>query len=60
MFSDYATFNHEPFGMCSRSETAVLTDARLRILNEVISGVAVVKIYAWEKPFARLVTEARR
>ena len=29
-------------------------------MNEIISGMKVVKIYTWEKPFAELVTGARR
>ncbi|XP_038070620.1 multidrug resistance-associated protein 4-like [Patiria miniata] len=43
-----------------RSKTALLSDARIRIMNEVISGMRVIKIYAWEKSFAKLVSEARR
>ncbi|XP_070787041.1 ATP-binding cassette sub-family C member 4-like [Enoplosus armatus] len=43
-----------------RSKTAVLTDDRIRIMNEVVSGIRIIKMYAWEKPFSALVTEARR
>ncbi|XP_054655590.1 ATP-binding cassette sub-family C member 4-like isoform X3 [Dunckerocampus dactyliophorus] len=43
-----------------RSKTAVLTDRRIRIMNEVVSGIRVIKMYAWEKPFSALVTESRR
>ncbi|XP_075896037.1 ATP-binding cassette sub-family C member 4-like isoform X2 [Nelusetta ayraudi] len=43
-----------------RAETAVLTDERIRTMNEVISGVRVIKMYAWEEPFATLVDEVRR
>ncbi|XP_068575379.1 ATP-binding cassette sub-family C member 4 [Cebidichthys violaceus] len=43
-----------------RSETAVLTDDRIRIMNEVVSGMRIIKMYAWEKPFAALVSEVRR
>ncbi|XP_022093426.1 multidrug resistance-associated protein 4-like [Acanthaster planci] len=42
-----------------RSKTALLSDARLRIMNEVISGMRVIKIYAWEQSFGKLVTESR-
>ncbi|XP_029968450.1 multidrug resistance-associated protein 4-like [Salarias fasciatus] len=43
-----------------RAETAVLTDDRIRTMNEVISGIRVIKMYGWEKPFGALVDEIRR
>ncbi|XP_042282221.1 ATP-binding cassette sub-family C member 4-like isoform X2 [Thunnus maccoyii] len=43
-----------------RAETAILTDDRIRTMNEVISGIRVIKMYGWEKPFAALVDEVRR
>uniref|UniRef100_A0A669CZP7 Multidrug resistance-associated protein 4 n=1 Tax=Oreochromis niloticus TaxID=8128 RepID=A0A669CZP7_ORENI len=43
-----------------RSKTAVLTDSRIRIMNEVVSGIRIIKMYAWEKPFSALVTEVRK
>ncbi|XP_060923036.1 ATP-binding cassette sub-family C member 4-like [Limanda limanda] len=43
-----------------RSRTIVLTDNRIRIMNEVVSGIRIIKMYAWEKPFSALVTEVRR
>ncbi|XP_054915035.1 multidrug resistance-associated protein 4 isoform X2 [Poeciliopsis prolifica] len=43
-----------------RSKTAVLTDSRIRTMNEVVSGMRIIKMYAWEKPFSALVTEVRR
>ncbi|XP_054864675.1 multidrug resistance-associated protein 4 isoform X1 [Amphiprion ocellaris] len=43
-----------------RSQTAVLTDSRIRTMNEVVSGIRIIKMYAWEKPFAALVSDIRR
>ncbi|XP_051908218.1 multidrug resistance-associated protein 4 isoform X1 [Hippocampus zosterae] len=43
-----------------RSRTAILTDSRIRIMNEVVSGIRIIKMYAWEKPFAALVSDVRR
>uniref|UniRef100_A0A3P8ZF49 Multidrug resistance-associated protein 4 n=1 Tax=Esox lucius TaxID=8010 RepID=A0A3P8ZF49_ESOLU len=43
-----------------RGETAALTDNRIRIMNDVVSGIRIIKMYAWEKPFAALVDEVRR
>ncbi|XP_008323732.1 multidrug resistance-associated protein 4-like [Cynoglossus semilaevis] len=43
-----------------RSKTAHLTDHRIRVINEVVSGIRIIKMYAWEKPFFALVTEVRR
>jgi ABC-type multidrug transport system fused ATPase/permease subunit len=34
-------------------------DKRLRILSEIISGIKVLKLYAWEVPFANQVLETR-
>ncbi|XP_031344031.1 multidrug resistance-associated protein 4-like isoform X2 [Photinus pyralis] len=36
------------------------TDERIRLMNEIISGIQLVKMYAWEKPFAKFVSTARR
>ncbi|KAM4711154.1 ATP-binding cassette sub-family C member 4-like isoform 2-T2 [Anableps anableps] len=43
-----------------RSKTAVLTDTRIRIMNEVVCGIRIIKMYAWEKPLSALITEVRR
>ncbi|NXL82491.1 MRP4 protein, partial [Leptocoma aspasia] len=43
-----------------RSKTAALTDVRIRTMNEVISGMKIIKMYAWENSFAELVNGLRR
>ncbi|NXO04289.1 MRP4 protein, partial [Rhinopomastus cyanomelas] len=43
-----------------RSKTAALTDVRIRTMNEVISGMKIIKMYAWETSFAELVNGLRR
>ncbi|XP_022358424.1 multidrug resistance-associated protein 4 isoform X4 [Enhydra lutris kenyoni] len=43
-----------------RSKTAAFTDVRIRTMNEVITGIRIIKMYAWEKSFADLITHLRR
>ncbi|CAK1599799.1 unnamed protein product [Parnassius mnemosyne] len=42
-----------------RRTTAKRTDRRIKLMNELINGIQVIKMYAWEKPFRSMVTEAR-
>jgi len=43
-----------------RKQIAIRTDDRMRLMNEIVLGIQVIKMYAWEKPFAKLVEVARR
>uniref|UniRef100_A0A8C0R6Y4 ATP binding cassette subfamily C member 4 (PEL blood group) n=1 Tax=Canis lupus dingo TaxID=286419 RepID=A0A8C0R6Y4_CANLU len=43
-----------------RSKTATFTDVRIRTMNEVITGIRIIKMYAWEKSFVDLITNLRR
>lgn len=43
-----------------RTKTAKLTDGRIRFMNEIINGMRVIKMYAWEKPFAEFVAQVRK
>jgi hypothetical protein len=46
-------------GGCRR-EIAVAADVRIGAMSEVLNGVRVIKMYAWEKAFSKLVGELRR
>jgi ATP-binding cassette subfamily C (CFTR/MRP) protein 4 len=43
-----------------RMRVAVRTDHRIRLMNDVISGIQTVKMHTWEESFANLVKQARR
>ncbi|GFY48387.1 hypothetical protein TNIN_211863 [Trichonephila inaurata madagascariensis] len=43
-----------------RLKTAALTDERIRLMNEIIGGMRVIKMYGWEFPFANLVDSIRK
>ncbi|VVC32376.1 ABC transporter type 1, transmembrane domain,ABC transporter-like,P-loop containing nucleoside triphosphate [Cinara cedri] len=43
-----------------RTKIANITDERIRLMNEIISGIQVIKMYTWEKPFANLIEYIRR
>ena len=43
-----------------REQTSILTDERVRLMNEIIPAMRVIKMYTWEKPFAHLVENARK
>lgn len=43
-----------------RAATATRTDERIRLMNEIIPAMRVIKMYTWEDPFAKLVELARK
>lgn len=42
-----------------RLKSAMRTDSRVRKMNEIINGIQVIKMYAWEKPFEIIVKMLR-
>lgn len=42
-----------------RASISTRTDKRVKLMNEIISGIQVIKMYAWEKSFEKIVKMAR-
>ena len=43
-----------------RNQVAPLTDERIRIVNEIIPGMRVIKMYGWEKQFLKTTDRIRK
>ena len=43
-----------------RRKTAVETDERVRLMNEILMGMRVIKLYCWEKMFGDLISSVRK
>ena len=55
------TWRHSFMSVClCRLKAARETDKRIKVMNEVISGIRAIKMYAWEKAFKRMVDRIRR
>lgn len=42
-----------------RNRTTKRTDIRVRLMNEIINGVQIIKFYAWEQNFAKVIAKIR-
>ena len=45
---------------CYRLKAAKVTDNRVRVMNEIISGMRLIKMYAWEWAFHEYVKKIRK
>jgi len=56
-----APLNGMVFGVIGKLRRKVLkySDARVKILNEILTGIRIIKFYAWEKPFGNEVDRLR-
>nr|XP_023011971.1 multidrug resistance-associated protein 4-like [Leptinotarsa decemlineata]XP_023011972.1 multidrug resistance-associated protein 4-like [Leptinotarsa decemlineata] len=43
-----------------RFKIALRTDHRVKLMSEITAGIQVIKMYAWEKPFEKIVELARK
>ena len=44
---------------CFRRKVAVLTDHRVKLTDEVLTGMRVIKMYCWENMFEQLISDVR-
>jgi ATP-binding cassette subfamily C (CFTR/MRP) protein 1 len=43
-----------------RKQKMVKTDGRVKLMNEVLNGIRIIKYYAWENAFVKKISEVRR
>lgn len=43
-----------------RQKTATQTDQRIKLMNEIISGIDVIKMLSWEKVFSKSIDQIRK
>lgn len=43
-----------------RQDTAVVTDRRISLMNELVTGIRALKTHAWEENYREKVEEVRR
>ena len=44
----------------NRVKAAKMTDRRVKVMNEIITGIRIIKMYAWEYAFSNVVESIRR
>lgn len=44
----------------SRRIASKKTDKRINFLNEIFSGIKIIKMYVWEQPFKKIVETLRK
>lgn len=59
LFVAFQSIMGKKFGYV-RQSTAEFTDKRIRLMNQIISGMKVIKMYSWERPFADMIGQIRR
>ena len=59
LVSAYGSFSAHKAGKV-RQQAATETDRRLEVMREIIAGIRVVKMYAWEWNFSDVVAHIRR
>jgi ATP-binding cassette subfamily C (CFTR/MRP) protein 4 len=43
-----------------RAASSKLTDERVKVMHEIVSGIRVIKMYGWEHAFRKLITKLRK
>jgi ABC-type multidrug transport system fused ATPase/permease subunit len=43
-----------------RNQTTKRTDIRVRLMNEIINGIQVIKMYSWQENFAQVIDKVRK
>ena len=48
------------YNKLKRRKASAKTDSRINIINEILNGIKIIKMYCWEDSFKKIVSKIRK